>query len=315
MTNRAISIPAFDGGRGEMPAATSETATVLLVTGISGAGKTSALKALEDMGFEAVDNVPLSLLGSLVLPGQRSLGAHGLERPIAIGVDIRTRDFGVDTVLRELDQLTDEDDIEVKVLFLDCDDEELSRRFAVTRHRHPLAGDRPLQDGIDHERRLVSRLRDRADLAVDTTGLAPGDLKRILHGHFAGAVSVLSVFVTSFSYRQGLPREADLVFDVRFLANPHYDPALRPLTGRDGAVADFIAADPGFDAFFEGLTGMLLPLLPRYTAEGKSALTIAVGCTGGRHRSVLVAEKLAAWLAEREQRVSVRHRDLGDGAP
>jgi UPF0042 nucleotide-binding protein len=310
MSDRAISIPAYVDGRGETPRAEAPAVAVLLVTGISGAGKTSALKALEDMGYEAVDNVPLSLLGSLVLPGQRSFGAHGLERPIAIGVDIRTRDFGVDSVLRELDQLTDEGDVEVKVLFLDCDDDELSRRFAVTRHRHPLAGDRPLQDGIDHERRLVSRLRDRADLAIDTSGLGPGDLKRILHGHFARAAAGLSVFVTSFSYRRGLPREADLVFDVRFLANPHYDPALRPLTGRDAAVADFIADDPGFGDFFQGLTGVLLPLLPRYAAEGKSALTVAVGCTGGRHRSVFVAERLAAWLGEHEQRVSVRHRDL-----
>ena len=313
MSDRAFTIPAFDGVGGDVPRDASEAATVLLVTGISGAGKTSALKALEDMGFEALDNVPLSLIGSLVLPGQRSLGAHGLERPIAIGVDIRTRDFKVDTVLRELNELTGEDDVEVRVLFLDCDDEELARRFAVTRHRHPLAGDRPLQDGIDHERRLVSRLRDRADLAIDTTGLGPGDLKHLLQGHFGQTSPGLSIFVTSFSYRRGLPREADLVFDVRFLANPHYDAELRPLTGQDGAVAAFIAGDPGFEAFFASLTALLMPLLPRYVAEGKSALTVAVGCTGGRHRSVFVAERLADWLAENDKRVSVRHRDLGDG--
>jgi len=278
---------------------------VLLVTGMSGAGKTSALKTLEDIGYEAVDNIPLFLLSSLVTPVQR------VRRPIAIGADIRTRDFGVEAFLKELDHLVAESGAEVKVLFMDCDDDELRRRYAETRHRHPLALDRPVSDGIQHERKLVSGLRDRADVVLDTTGLGPGDLKRILQGHFSlDDEQKLTVFVTSFSYRRGLPREADLVFDVRFLANPHYDPRLRELTGKNCEVAEYIACDKGFEAFFEALTNLLAALLPRYVAEGKSYLTIAVGCTGGRHRSVFVAEKLAAWLESHKRPLQLRHRDL-----
>ena len=274
---------------------------VLLVTGMSGAGKSSALKAFEDMGYEAIDNVPLSLLAALVNPPQQD----GLARPIAIGVDIRTRDFAIDTFIKELASL------DAKVLFMDCDDDELRRRYAETRHRHPLAQDRPVSDGIARERTLMTPLRDRADVVVDTTRFGPGELKQILSGHFdLGHDHGLSVFVTSFSFRKGLPREADLVFDVRFLANPHYDPALKDLSGKDAAVADFIARDTCFQDFFDNLTALLSPLLPRYAAEGKSYLTIAVGCTGGRHRSVFVAEKLTKWIEREERRVHLLHRDL-----
>jgi len=287
---------------------------VLLVTGMSGAGKTSALKALEDMGFEAVDNVPLALLKSLVNPSQRLFPAGGFQRPLAIGADIRTREFGFEALLRELEELGSDDSVEIKVLFLDCDDEILAHRYAETRHRHPLAGDRPVRDGIKVERGMISPLRDAADVTLDTSGLALGDLKRILKGHFGEKESPgLSVFVTSFAFRQGLPREADLVFDVRFLANPHYDPVLRPLSGLDRRVCDFVSQDPGFEGFFSGLTGLLMPLIPRYAEEGKSYLTIAIGCTGGRHRSVMVAEKLAAWLTDQGQPVQLQHRDLVTG--
>ena len=267
------------------------TLRVLLVTGMSGAGKTSALKALEDMGYEAIDNVPLSLMYNLAHPKQTELPSGGERRPIAIGIDIRTRDFGLDAFTLELDRLCGEADIDTRVLFLDCDDEELKRRYDETRHRHPLAQDRPVADGIALERRLVAPLRDRADLAIDTTGFGPGELKRLIEGKFGtDSDHGLSVFVTSFSYRQGLPREADLVFDVRFLANPHYDPELRLLSGIDPAVGEYIVKDEGFREFFDNLTGFLKPLLPRYAQEGKSYLTIAIGCTGGRHRSVFLAD-------------------------
>ena len=292
----------------------SKRREVLLVTGMSGAGKTSALKALEDLGYEAVDNLPLSLLDSLVFPRQRSLESPDLSRPIAIGIDIRTRDFGTETFSRELDDLRTEEEIEVRVLFLDCDDDELRRRYAETRHRHPLAVDRPVEDGIAHERRLLAGIRDSADVVIDTGGQSLGDLKRLLDGHFGLKDRPgLSVFVTSFSFRRGLPREADLVFDVRFLDNPHYDSSLRPLTGRDSRVGDFIAKDPGFAAFFENLCRLLEPLLPRYAEEGKSYLTIAVGCTGGRHRSVFTAEKLAKWLEKKGLIITLFHREL-DGS-
>lgn len=278
---------------------------ILLVTGMSGAGKTATLKAMEDMGYEAVDNLPLSLLASLVNP------AAGTSRPLAIGVDIRTRDFGVAPFLQEIDALIRDPGIRVSLLFLDCDDEVLRRRFSETRRRHPLAVDRPVTDGIEHERRLLAPLRDRADAVIDTSNLPLPDLRRQLAGHFApDAEAGFALFVTSFSYRHGLPREADLVFDVRFLANPHYDETLRPLTGTDAAVAEFIERDPGFATFFESLTALLEPLLPRYAGEGKSYLTIAFGCTGGRHRSVFCAERLAAWLRDKGQRTGVGHRDL-----
>ncbi len=307
MTKESLSIPSFENGNKDPVATTSETLGVLLVTGLSGAGKTSALKAFEDMGYEAIDNVPLSLLNALVKPTQKD----GFQRPIAIGIDIRTRDFAVDAFIDELDGMLNETSLEAGVLFIDCDDDELRRRYAETRHKHPLAQDRPVSDGIAHERRLVSILRNRADVVIDTTRFGPGELKRILEGHFGlGHETTLSVFVTSFSFRQGLPREADLVFDVRFLANPHYDPALKELTGRDEAVADYIAKDTGFGNFFDNLTCLISPLLPRYAAEGKSYLTIAIGCTGGRHRSVFVAEKLARWLENEDRSIHLLHRDL-----
>lgn len=278
---------------------------VLLVTGMSGAGKSTALKALEDMGYEAVDNLPISLLASLVRPV-----ADG-GRPLAIGVDIRTRDFGVDSFLEQIDRLIAEQTTDVSLLFLDCEDEILRRRYTETRRRHPLAADRPLMDGIKHERQLVAGLRDRADFAIDTSELLHADLQRLLRTHYGAETKTgLTVFVTSFSFRRGLPREADLVLDVRFLANPHYDPALRPLTGKDEGVANFVAEDPDYRAFFDSLTAMLETLLPRYGHEGKSYLTIAIGCTGGRHRSVFVAEELTDWLRNRGSRVEVSHRDF-----
>ncbi len=292
-----------DGPKDRVGAPEDSRARVLLVTGMSGAGKTTALKALEDMDYEAVDNVPLLLLDSLVAPD--------VQRPMAIGVDIRTRDFGVEPFLGAIDRLQAGNGVDVRVLFLDCDDVVLSRRYEETRHRHPLAGNRPVPDGIDHERALVAPLLDRADLVVDTSELAPGDLKYILRGHL-GHSTGLTISVTSFSYRHGLPRQADLVFDVRFLANPHYRPELKDLDGRHQAVADFISADAGFGQLFDGITGLLDPLLPRYAEEGKSYLTIAVGCTGGRHRSVFAAEKLARWLEAQGRTVQMRHRDLAE---
>ncbi len=301
--------PALSSDDGAALAAPPGRLRVVLVTGMSGAGKTNALKALEDIGYEAVDNLPISLLPSLVT------GPHRAARPLAIGVDVRTRDFGVGSFVAELDSLMAMDALDVRVLFLDCADEVLRRRYTETRRRHPLATDRPVMDGIRHERELVSPLRARADVTLDTSDLTLGALQRDLRGHFAlDAAPGLVVFVTSFSYRLGLPREADLVFDVRFLANPHYEAALRPLTGRDEAVGTFIESDPDYASFFQALIQLLGPLLPRFQQEGKSYLTIAVGCTGGKHRSVYVAERLAAWLEAQGQRASVAHRDISGAA-
>ena len=282
-------------------------ARLVLVTGLSGAGKTTALKTLEDIGYEAVDNLPLSLLANLVGPA-----AHHSEA-LAIDIDVRSRDFTVEAFERAVAPLVARDDLDVRLLFIDCDDEVLRRRYTETRRRHPLADDRPLIDGIHHERGLIGRLRERADLVIDTSDLGGQDLQRLVDGNFAlDDRPGLHIFITSFSYRLGVPREADLVFDVRFLANPHYDDGLRPLSGLEPAVGDFIAGDPGFASFFDHLSAMLLPLLPRYESEGKSYLTVAIGCTGGRHRSVYVAERLATLFADGKRHVDIRHRDLGN---
>jgi UPF0042 nucleotide-binding protein len=281
---------------------------LVLITGMSGAGRSSALKMLEDMGYEAVDNLPLSLLGRLVSTSSAE------PRPMAVGIDIRTRDFDVAALLAQAEALACRDGLESRLVFLDCDDDILARRFTETRRRHPLAGDRPVADGIRLERDRVSPLRSRADVVIDTSRLQPGGLRRLLRGYFALEESArLALFVTSFSFRQGLPREADLVFDVRFLENPHYQPDLRPLTGLDPDVGAYVARDPAFAGFWSSLTSLLQPLLPRYDSEGKSYLTIAIGCTGGRHRSVYVAEQLGAWLASEGQAVTIGHRDL-DGS-
>ena len=276
---------------------------VVLITGMAGAGRSTALKALEDIGYEAVDNLPLKLLPALI----REAG----NRPVAVGIDSRTRDFAVSSVIEELDSLKQDPALQVRLIFLDCEDELLRRRFTETRRRHPLALDRPVMDGILRDRELISPLRDRADWVIDTSGLAIADVRRMLQGTATpGENTALAVFLVSFAYRHGLPRDADLVFDVRFLRNPHYVPELRPRTGRDPEVRDYVEADPAFGPWFERLTELLRPLLPRFEDEGKSYLTVAIGCTGGRHRSVTVAERLAAWFTAQGRRAELRHRDL-----
>ncbi len=283
---------------------------VLLVSGVSGAGKSSALKQLEDIGFEAVDNMPLSLIGRLI-PGLEGGDDTGGGQSLAIGVDIRTRDFEAAKLLELLDRIAAGGNIEVSLLFMDCDDDVLGRRYEETRRRHPLAADRPVIDGIRRERRVMEPLRARADHIIDTTDFVLGDLKAHLeHSFGVEGDPGLAIFVTSFSFKRGLPRDADLVFDVRFFRNPHYDKTLRPKTGRDKEVQAYIMEDEAFEGFFGHLTGMIGPLLPRYRAEGKSYLTIGFGCTGGRHRSVFIAERFHAWLKENGWRAQIRHRDL-----
>ena len=275
---------------------------LVLVTGMSGAGRSTALSILEDLGYESIDNLPLDLLQPLIAGGRRS---------VALGIDIRTRGFAVAPLLAQLDRDLNGAGLRLTLLFVDCDDTILGRRYTETRRRHPLARGRPVTDGIAAERTLLSPLRARADLVIDTSALAPAELRHILAGHFERrGADGLAVCVTSFAYRNGLPREADLVFDVRFLRNPHYEPELRPLTGRDEAVDRFIAADPRLEPFFAKLTDLLASVLPDYRSEGKNYLTIALGCTGGRHRSVAIAERLTAWFAAQGERVTLLHRDL-----
>jgi UPF0042 nucleotide-binding protein len=278
----------------------------VLVSGLSGAGKSSILRTLEDLGFETVDNPPLTILEELVTDG---------TTPIAIGVDARSRGFEAAEVLAALDNLRQRRDIAVSLVFAAADEAVLLRRFSETRRRHPLTPGGPLgsrvADGIARESELLAPLREAADVVIDTSELPLPDLRRLIERRFrpTGAAG-LDIAVLSFGYPKGLPREADLVFDMRFLRNPHYDPVLRPQTGKDPGVAAFVEADPAFVPFWDRMTGLLELLLPRYLGEGKKYLTIAVGCTGGRHRSVLVAERLAAHLQAAGWPVELIHREL-----
>ena len=297
------------GRRGSGAAKSTVPARVLLVTGMSGAGRSTALKTLEDLGYETFDNLPASLVAELI----ESSAADGPA--IAVGADTRTRGFAAETMLETLADIIGRTGRTLGVLFIDCDDERLERRYTDTRRPHPLAGDRSIMDGIRRERQVVSALRDRADLVIDTSALTAADLKRVLTGHFALDARGMHVFVTSFAYRNGVPRDADLIFDVRFLDNPYYVDDLRTLTGHHPAVAAHIERDVDFAPFFDRLWRLLRPLLPRYEIGGKTYLTIAIGCTGGRHRSVYVAERLAARLCEAGWRVEVAHRDLPSPGP
>jgi len=298
-----------DSSASSVPAASHDTRRAfVVVTGLSGAGRVTALQALDDMGYVAVDNVPLPLLGDLM---RSTTGNPGeMAAPLAFGVDTRTFGFDPHDLVRRVQSLRGRDDLAARLLFLDCDSETLQRRYTESRRPHPLAPDRPLVDAIAEERRQIGWVRDSADVVIDTSALSPHQFKQLLLGHFAlGERAGTQLSVMSFSYRRGLPREADLVFDVRFLKNPHYEQTLKPLTGRDPAVAAYVASDPGYRPFLDGLTALLQPLLPRFDAEGKSYLTIAIGCTGGRHRSVAVAEALADWLRGAGRSVTLSHRD------
>lgn len=277
---------------------------LIMVTGLSGAGKSLALKVLEDAGYEAIDNIPLAFIPVLV----DTVVDH--RRRIAVGTDVRSRDFSETAFLKVVEMLTSRPGLEVTTLFLDCLDEVLRRRFTETRRRHPLAVDRPVMDGIRIERKMLGSLRDKADTVIDTSDYSGNELKNVLRKLYGDDNQALSVFISSFAYRKGVPREADLVFDVRFLKNPFYVPELKELNGLDEQVGAHIETDEDFARFFNGLTGLLLPLLPRYLAEGKSYLTVAIGCTGGKHRSVYVSEKLAGFLSQNGYKVETRHRDL-----
>jgi len=279
---------------------------VVLITGMSGAGLSSALKAFEDIGYESVDNLRLSLVPALVAEDRAEE-----KKALAVAIDTRNAKFSVDALLSLRQKLAEQKEIDVKLLFLDCSDESLQRRFTETRRRHPMAADRPVTDGIQRERNILWKLRDSADHVIDTSLISIHDLRRLIFGQYRlNAAPGLLISVMSFSYRHGLPRESDLVFDVRFLDNPYYDLKLRPLTGQDPEIAAYVQRDPDYESFLERIVALLLPLLPRYRQEGKSYLTIAIGCTGGRHRSVLVAEQLAVMLAGYGFIVSVSHRDI-----
>ena len=284
-------------------------AEIVIVTGLSGAGRSTCLKLLEDYNFEAIDNLPLTLMSDLFSP-LVSNPKNESRKKIAVGVDPRTRGFNAQSLIDILGKLKLEK-AKFYVVFLDCDNASLIRRFTETRRKHPLAIDRPVSDGIKSERKLLEGVRRAADFIIDSSNLTLPQfqtlVKNTLH---LEKNKELSVTVISFGFRNGLPREADMIFDVRFLTNPHYDPKLRPLDGRQDEIGNFIENDPAFEVFFDNLKNLLDPLLPKYAEEGKSYLTIAFGCTGGKHRSVFVAEKFVHWLEKSDYILSTRHRDL-----
>lgn len=284
---------------------TEKKCSIVVVTGMSGAGKTTVLKILEDLGYEAVDNLPLSLMPQLIKEVSASTS-------LALGIDARTRGFDCDKLCSLCEQLKSNPLISEKIIFLDADEEKLLRRFTETRRSHPLAKNKSIRDGLAQERRVLEPLRSRADMIIDTTELKPVQLRHYIENNIIADVPrEMVVSIMSFSYRQGLPREADLVFDARFLNNPYYEPELKELTGRDAAIQEYVSKDPDFSSFWKDLKGLLTLLLPRFTHEGKSYLTVAVGCTGGRHRSVYVAEKLYEWLlSEKKYTVTLTHREL-----
>ncbi len=279
-------------------------ARAVLVTGASGAGRTTATRALEDLGYETIDNMPLSLLDR-VFDGPASMP------PLALGIDVRNRDFSVDTVVTVLDRIADSEEISSELLFLDCRPDVLLQRYSETRRRHPLAPSESAEIGIAREMEMLVPMRNRADHMIDTSDMTPHDLRAEIERRFSRETGgVMSISVESFSYKRGLPRGLDMIFDVRFLANPHWEAGLRDRDGRDADVADYVAADPRFSDFFARVSELVLSLLPAFKEEGKTYLTVGLGCTGGQHRSVAVAEKLAKSLADQGWQVSTRHREL-----
>jgi RNase adapter protein RapZ len=299
------------------PAATADSPgganlqRVLLVTGLLGAGKTTALRVLEDLGWEAIDNFPIRLLERLIdTPSADS----EFRAPLAIGFDSRTRGFDPRRIIALVKKLSQRSDLQLTTLFLDCESAELERRYNETRRRHPLAGDMPATTGIAAERELMEPLRRWADIVMSTTAFSANQLQQAVREQFSTEPGAgMTLTIVSFGFSRGMP-VADLVFDMRFLDNPHWEPQLKPLTGQDLQVGEYIRRDPAFAEVYARIRDLLLVLLPRYEAQGKAYVTIAFGCTGGRHRSVFVAEEIATALREAGFSPTLLHRNLGSRA-
>ena len=275
---------------------------LLLVTGMSGAGKSTVLDALEDLGWDVVDNLPADLLDQFV-----NSGADCRVMPAAVGMDVRSRGFDpalLPEMIRSVERVAPE------ILYLDCAGIELIRRFDETRRRHPLAPDRPAEDGIARERKIMAPLLAAADSVIDTTDLSPADLRDELRRRYGADSDQPVLTIASFAFARGISRTADLVFDMRFLPNPHWVDELRPLTGCDEPVRAYLAADPAWNETIGQIETLLIDWIPRYWAAGKSYVTVAFGCTGGRHRSVAAAVEMTERLRERGFTPNVRHRDL-----
>jgi UPF0042 nucleotide-binding protein len=275
---------------------------LLLVTGMSGAGKSTVLDALEDMGWDTVDNLPADLLREFVHGGSQCRTAN-----VAVGMDVRSRGFDAATLG---DLIRSVEGVEPELLYLDCSGSELIRRYDETRRLHPLAPDRPAEDGIARERELTAPLRAAADSLIDTTDLSPAELRDELRRRYGGDSDQPVLTIASFAFSRGNSRTADLVFDLRFLPNPHWVDELRPLTGADEPVRSYLAQDPAWSETMDRIESLLIDWIPRYWAAGKSYVTVAFGCTGGRHRSVAAAVEMAERVRRAGFEPNVRHRDL-----
>jgi UPF0042 nucleotide-binding protein len=275
---------------------------LLLVTGMSGAGKSTVLDALEDMGWDIVDNLPADLLNEFVHGGGQCRTAD-----VAVGMDARSRGFEAGTLGNLIHSV---EGVEPELLYLDCSGTELIRRYDETRRRHPLAPDRPPEDGIARERQLTWPLRTAADSLIDTTDLSPAELRDELRRRYGGDSQQPVLTIASFAFARGISRTADLVFDLRFIPNPHWVDELRPLTGMDQPVRSYLEQDPVWSETMERIESLLIDWIPRYWAAGKSYVTVAFGCTGGRHRSVAAVVEMAERLRRAGFAPNVRHRDL-----
>ena len=278
---------------------------LLLVTGMSGAGKSTVLDALEDMGWDIVDNLPPALLGAFVHGDDRTRTRAGAHQ--AVGIDARSRGFDAD-VLPDLIRAME--GVQSEILYLDASGAELVRRYDETRRRHPLALDRPAEDGIARERALTAPLRLAADSILDTTDLKPAELRDELRRRYGEDRDAPVITVSSFGFARGISSTADLVFDVRFIPNPHWIAELRPLTGLDVPVRDYVQGQAGWAETMDSVERLLLDLLPRYWQAGKTYVGIAFGCTGGRHRSVAAAVEMGQRLHDAGFSPNIRHRDL-----
>jgi UPF0042 nucleotide-binding protein len=282
---------------------------LIIVSGLSGSGKTVALRTLEDLGYYCVDNLPAALMPAFVQA--ISQNAAGLSHKLAVGVDVRNRAENLNRLPQILAELA-QADIGYRLVFLDTRDEVLIKRYSETRRRHPLSADGlGLAEAIAEERRLLKPMLSIADRVVDTSDLNVHQLRRLVITEMGLTAGAMTLLFESFAYRRGVPTDADFVFDARCLPNPHWDPKLRPLSGKDLPVREWLEAKPEVGEFRDDLMHFLDKYLPRFESDGRSYVTICIGCTGGRHRSVMIAERLRKHLGDTGvARLRVRHRDL-----
>ena len=278
---------------------------LVIITGPSGAGRTTALDALEDLGFEAFDNLPLSLLPLLISGAQK-------DNSLALGIDLRNRDFSNNKLVEVINTINSDADFKCSLLYLDCSDSVLLQRYSETRLRHPLAPNKGAEIVIQKEKSLLASLSINADSLINTSEMTPHDLKFQIEKLYTAnnLKQAMNVHVHSFAYKRGVPKSVDMVIDCRFLRNPHWDLKLRKLTGQDSLVQSHIQLDPKFDVFIEKLDNLIDFLIPAYENEGKSYFNLSFGCTGGRHRSVFITELITETLAKQNIRVSKRHLEL-----